>query len=53
MIFTHMIDIDEIVEFSQCQGHEVKGHIHGYMKKWLAYKTRTEDLILMKFKCMI
>ena len=33
MIFTHMIDIDEIVEFSQCQGHEVKGHIHGYMKK--------------------
>ena len=29
MIFTHMIDIDDIVKLSKGQGHGVKGQIHG------------------------
>ena len=55
MILKHMIDIDETLNLTQGQGHEVKyqGHICNYVKLLFSYKSWTGDSILMTLTYLI
>ena len=49
MILKHIIDIDETLNLTQGQGHEVKyqGHICKYIHLLFSYKSWAGDIIFM------
>ena len=50
MILKHIVDVNETLKLTLGQSHGVNGlaQINSYMKKWFAYKTRTEGWLFMK-----